>query len=847
VSRRRKLLIWGLSFGIPVVLALLAWFWWLPAAARGKALDAAERRGLDAEIGGASMRLSGVVLEEVVVTGRHGGLEIRVGELGVEASLFGLAFSGAAAIEGIQARDVAVRLDLHQGGAESLAAIRAALGGDDEETPEGAREDRRLGALRVNVEVNDEHGPLLRVSEAQVDRNGDVTQLGAGSIALGAEPGHEITLRDLAATLERHEDHGTQLARASIGEGAAVWARSVEPEADEPPQPDEEEEEDGQTDPDQAQGDASHVAGDEAEEENPSRLTGRVRAMLAALPMGSRDAAAEQAPAGPDAPPSWVRRLADGAVLSLTGVTIATRTDDGQETILRELETEVVHRGDGQLHFEGSGTPPTGGSLAWDLELHPLELRAEGTVSFEDLPLALVAPLLPQIPWYEPEHSRIDGELTVSGDATEPLRIEGRLTVRDAALHSPRIAPEPVGGITFTIDGRGTWDNQARRLEVEEATLRMGAASAQISGALELTADHYLVDLTATLPSTDCGTAIAAIPPDLLADLTGFSWQGQLGGRMVVQIDSRNLEETELDLDVADACQFETVPATADLRRVQGPFSHRVLEPNGTWFEMTTGPGTGNWASIYEISPFLIQAVLAHEDASFFGHGGFAPWAIRDALERNLREGRYVVGASTITMQLAKNLFLHREKTLARKVQEVLLTWWLESALDKRGILELYLNVIEYGPGIYGIRNAAWHYFGREPSELSPAESVFLANILPNPKLYHHQYERGELSSSMRNRMQRLLRHMHARGRIDEAALEHGLSEIETFDFHHEGEPPPGPREIPGSAGDLPFATGEVGAPPAAPLWEMWELPPGEVPEDGDPVAAPEQVRGGQP
>ena len=123
-----------------------------------------------------------------------------------------------------------------------------------------------------------------------------------------------------------------------------------------------------------------------------------------------------------------------------------------------------------------------------------------------------------------------------------------------------------------------------------------------------------------------------------------------------------------------------------------------------------------------DISPYFVHAVLAHEDAGFFSHHGFSEMHIRSALIRNLQEGRYVVGASTITMQLVKNVFLHREKTLARKIQEVLLTWWIERVMPKRDILELYLNVIEYGPGIYGIRRGARHYFNRLPAQLSPAE-----------------------------------------------------------------------------------------------------------------------------
>jgi membrane peptidoglycan carboxypeptidase len=242
----------------------------------------------------------------------------------------------------------------------------------------------------------------------------------------------------------------------------------------------------------------------------------------------------------------------------------------------------------------------------------------------------------------------------------------------------------------------------------------------------------------------------------------------------------------------------------ADTARFTRPFDHHVEEPDGTTFQMTTGPDTEAWTPIAEISPFLVHAVLAHEDASFFEHAGFAPWAIREALIRDLTAGRYVAGGSTITMQLVKNVFLHREKTLARKIQEVLLTWWLETRMEKEQILELYLNVIEYGPGVYGIRHAAEHYFGRSPTDLSPAESAYLALILPNPPAFHAQYEAGEIPRSFRNRIASFVRMCGTRGRYDAAAVAYGVAEAETLSFHREGDPPAPARTTEGAVAAIP-------------------------------------------
>ena len=253
---------------------------------------------------------------------------------------------------------------------------------------------------------------------------------------------------------------------------------------------------------------------------------------------------------------------------------------------------------------------------------------------------------------------------------------------------------------------------------------------------------------------------------------------------------------------------------------------HRALEPDGTVFEMETGPGTAAWTPIALISPFMVQAVIAHEDGRFLSHHGFAEPEIAVALTRNLKAHAFRFGASTITMQLVKNVFLHRDKLLARKVQEAFITWWLEQQWDKAHILELYLNVIEYGPAIYGIRNAAWHYFGTIPMNLTPAQSAFLAMVLPNPKVFHEHYDKGQLSSSMKNRTAAFLKHMHERQRIDDEALAYALEELEHFTFYDPDKPPPLAPPVRGSAQPLPFNV-------AVPGLDDWDTVQSPDAEDG--------------
>ncbi len=139
------------------------------------------------------------------------------------------------------------------------------------------------------------------------------------------------------------------------------------------------------------------------------------------------------------------------------------------------------------------------------------------------------------------------------------------------------------------------------------------------------------------------------------------------------------------------------------------------------------------WIAFDDIPPLLRRAVLAAEDANFYGHQGIDFGELREAINKNIREGKLVRGGSTITQQLAKNLYLSTEKTLWRKLKEALIARRLEKALPKNRILHLYLNVIELGPGIFGVRAAAKHWFGCDVTELSTEQIVRLVAIIPRP------------------------------------------------------------------------------------------------------------------
>jgi len=199
-----------------------------------------------------------------------------------------------------------------------------------------------------------------------------------------------------------------------------------------------------------------------------------------------------------------------------------------------------------------------------------------------------------------------------------------------------------------------------------------------------------------------------------------------------------------------------------------------VKDWQGKDHPFVVGPKNPRWTSYGALPPALKKAVVASEDANFYSHEGVDYEAIREAIKADLQKGKFVRGGSTITQQVAKNLFLTREKTLIRKVKEIVLARRMDDALSKSRILELYLNVVEFGPMVYGIGHAAHYYFGKPPSALTVRECAFLASMLPGPKVYNPY---RKMDRVMR-RSDRILRRMVAARMITREEYDAAMAEV---------------------------------------------------------------------
>jgi len=373
----------------------------------------------------------------------------------------------------------------------------------------------------------------------------------------------------------------------------------------------------------------------------------------------------------------------------------------------------------------------------------------------------------------------------------EALTFDGQLALRSISMKQPRLSPEALRGLDFAVGARGVLDDRGL-LRLDDAQLDMGALHLRTHGTIEETADHFGVALSADIAPAGCQALLESTPEGLLPTVRTARMTGTFGATARLAFDTRAIDKLVLDYKVDDGCRIADVPRDLSRERFASSFTYRTYHPDGTASETTTGPGTPAWTDLDAISPFMIAAVLTTEDGAFYKHHGFNHGAIRNSVAANLKARRFVRGASTITMQLAKNLFLSRDKTLSRKIEEVILTDYLEQAFRKDDMMELYLNVIEFGPDVYGITRAADYYFGRKPEELSLPECFFLASLMPSPIRYGKLRDKG-VSEGWMKHLQALMEIAAKNGKISRAELAEGLAQ--PLVFVKAGDPRPEPRK----------------------------------------------------
>lgn len=188
-----------------------------------------------------------------------------------------------------------------------------------------------------------------------------------------------------------------------------------------------------------------------------------------------------------------------------------------------------------------------------------------------------------------------------------------------------------------------------------------------------------------------------------------------------------------------------------------------------------------HWVDLKQMSPWVSRAIVASEDSKFYLHKGFDIVAIAQAIEDSYLRNKRIRGASTISQQMVKNVFLTHKRSIWRKIHEAFLVHEIEKVTSKDKILEVYLNVIEFGPNIYGIKEASKYYFRKHPRYLTAKESAFLAMLLPNPKIYSKSFRQGYLTRYARKKMKNILRSLWYAGSISK--WQYRRANLQTFSW----------------------------------------------------------------
>ncbi|MBD2701966.1 transglycosylase domain-containing protein [Spirosoma sp. BT702] len=236
--------------------------------------------------------------------------------------------------------------------------------------------------------------------------------------------------------------------------------------------------------------------------------------------------------------------------------------------------------------------------------------------------------------------------------------------------------------------------------------------------------------------SMDAQALINSFPQGLFESLEGMQVAGKLKYDMSFQLDTALPDSVKFNSGMTSEGFKILRMGQTDFSSINRPFIYTPYEKGKPVRDIIVGPENPNYTPLEEISPDLRNALLTSEDYNFFTHKGFNEKAFRVSIATNFKEKSFKRGASTISMQLVKNVFLNRNKTLSRKVEEILIVWLIENEhiVPKSRMYEVYLNIIEWGRNKYGIGEAARYYFDKSPANLDLGESIFLAFVVPRPK-----------------------------------------------------------------------------------------------------------------
>ncbi|HWB62641.1 MAG TPA: biosynthetic peptidoglycan transglycosylase, partial [Chitinophagales bacterium] len=276
-----------------------------------------------------------------------------------------------------------------------------------------------------------------------------------------------------------------------------------------------------------------------------------------------------------------------------------------------------------------------------------------------------------------------------------------------------------------------------------QTSLLLNHAAFNISAGIATKPDT-IYTLNIDMPEIASDSFFNALPQGIFTTLKGISCTGSLQYNLHFRLNASQADSVVFDAILKRKNFGIRHFGAEDFTRINNPFTYDAYARGQFVRQIEIGPQNPYYTPLSQISHYLPLSVMQAEDPSFFQHRGFIPEALRESIAQDYKEHRFARGGSTLSMQLVKNVFLNQNKTISRKAEEALIVYLIENEqlVSKERMLEVYLNIIEWGPNVYGIGEAAKFYFNKKPSQLSLAESIFLAAIIPNPRSFRYQFDK---------------------------------------------------------------------------------------------------------
>jgi hypothetical protein len=385
-------------------------------------------------------------------------------------------------------------------------------------------------------------------------------------------------------------------------------------------------------------------------------------------------------------------------------------------------------------------------SQIWQLSgfANPGDMKADISISSTDTSRLMLPYLFPK---YNLQAGFNSARLLVNNInlQDDELHIDGLANVKSLMINHPKISSKEVVLQEFNFDYLYKIGQNYLSLDSSSKVLVNGVT---VYPFIQFTnSPDTIYNLVLKTDPIAAQSFIDALPEGLFANIKGM----QASGTFSYRLDFMHNENKPNAMVFESNLQKENFVITrygeANLGKMNGEFSYLPRENGRAMRTIYVGSANPYFTPLEQISPFLRNCILTTEDPSFFYHRGFVTEAFRQSIAKNIRTGKFKRGASTISMQLMKNVFLSREKTMSRKLEEIVLVYILENnrIVSKERMYEVYLNIIEWGPNVYGIGEAARFYFQKSPDKLTLSESMFLATLVPSPKKFMWRFDKEGL------------------------------------------------------------------------------------------------------